>query len=374
MTLLYVAMSACGTVSVPVSMASNQSGSTDQLAAKPQPQSGLVTGIARPNTAPTIYKKSASEHISFGVELLKQAKVAQAVIELGEAMKIDPDNKIAADLLQQINMSPSEYFKKKNFFTYKISKGDTLTSISQRFLHDAFKFHMLGKYNGIYNTDNIVVGATIKIPGTTNDEISKLSEQSGELNIQNVYSAATKYYNLDDYQHVINLINKQPSDILKDHRVRDLLVLTYTKYANILAAKAELVEAQTVLENAVNMLPNNKDLKLQLRTIKTKRDIDTYVQNGIKLFSAGKTDKAYQFFVKVLDIDPNHKVARKHVIKIKEKDISKHYKLAMQYYRRQDMQKVISELDRVLNIDPNHELAKLYRARAVELQKRIERL
>ena len=46
----------------------------------------------------------------------------------------------------------------------------------------------------------------------------------------------------------------------------------------------------------------------------------------------------------------------------------------MTEYRKQNLDKAIDLWDRVLALDPNHELAKLYRARAVELKVRLEKL
>ncbi len=47
---------------------------------------------------------------------------------------------------------------------------------------------------------------------------------------------------------------------------------------------------------------------------------------------------------------------------------------AMTEYRKQNLEKSIELWDAVLALDPNHELAKLYRARAVELKEKLEKL
>jgi lipoprotein NlpI len=42
-------------------------------------------------------------------------------------------------------------------------------------------------------------------------------------------------------------------------------------------------------------------------------------------------------------------------------------------YRRQHLKEAISAWDKVLELDPDHELARLNRARALELQEKLEK-
>ncbi len=196
------------------------------------------------------------------------------------------------------------------------------------------------------------------------------SDQNQEVRIQ--LALAKRYYNSSKYQNAIDLLETPTSSSKSNEKLRDLLLLTYTKYANELVSKANLLEAQTILEKAVSIEPKNTELQKQLTKVINTREADRIYQQGLEAVSAGNKTKALQSFKRVLDLNSSHDLAKKQVVKIQGSVIESNYKKAMQHYRKQELNDAISAWTDVLEMDPNHELAKLYRSRAVELKLKID--
>ncbi len=209
-----------------------------------------------------------------------------------------------------------------------------------------------------------------KRESTTPKSKNTESDTSREVRIQ--LALAKRYYNSSKYQNAIDLLEASATGEKSNEKLRDLLLLTYAKYAKVLADKANLLEAQTILEKAVSIEPNNSELQDQLKKVKDTRDADRVYQLGLEAFSAGDKTKAFNSFQRVLELNPAHSLAQQQVVKIRGSIIETRYKEAMQYYRKQELTSAIQAWDDVLKMDANHELAKLYRSRAVELKRKIE--
>jgi len=196
------------------------------------------------------------------------------------------------------------------------------------------------------------------------------SDRNQEVRIQ--LALAKRYYNSAKYQNAIDLLETPAASSKSNEKLQDLLVLTYTKYANELVSKANLLEAQTILEKAVSIEPNNADLQNQLTQVKNTREANRFYQQGLEAINTGNKTKALQSFQRVLVFNPSHSLAKKQVSKIQGSVIESKYKKGMQHYRKQELTDAISAWTDVLEMDPNHELAKLYRSRAVELKLKID--
>ena len=196
------------------------------------------------------------------------------------------------------------------------------------------------------------------------------SDTNQEVRIQ--LALAKRYYNSSKYQNAIDLLETPTSSGEPNDKLRDLLLLTYTKYANELVSKANLLEAQTILEKAVSIEPDNIELQNQLKKIKNTRDASRIYQIGLEAVNAGDKTKAFESFQKVLELNPSHSLAKQQVVKIRGSVVESKYKEAMQHYRKQELTYAIRAWNDVLYMDPNHELAKLYRSRALELKIKID--
>jgi len=188
------------------------------------------------------------------------------------------------------------------------------------------------------------------------------------------YKLAQKKYNAGQYTDATAILEKLTNKYDSNVKYRDLLVLAYTKYATVLENKADLLEAQTILEKALSIQPHNRGLQHQLTELENRRNANQRYAEGIAAMQLSERDKAMDAFSQALKLKPDHELAKKQIVFMKTKFIDTYYKKAMIFYRKQELSAAITTWGRVLILDPDHEMAKLYRARAIELKEKLEKL
>ena len=363
-------LGACGTVPMPkktdgtspVAGSTTTPPVTDKKVEDGKPGAPLKPGVE----APKVDNLSAREHVQNAVTALQYGQEVNAKADLEAALRQDPESKVAKSLMAQIQADPVQYFGGQESFSYTVQSGDSLSTIARRFLDDPLKFHILAKFGGITDPSHLQPGQTIRVPGKKPPELAVTP--TGE---ESRTHQAKHFYDAGKYPDAIELLERGGSESSEG---RDLLVLSYIKYADELAQRANLLEAQNILERAVTIQPNNEKLKKQLKQVERQREAARLYKAGTDAVLAGDNAKAVDAFSAVLNLDPMHEGAKKQIMSMKSDAVDSMHKDAMTEYRKQNLDKAIDLWDRVLALDPNHELAKLYRARAVELKVRLEKL
>jgi tetratricopeptide (TPR) repeat protein len=379
---LLVLLEACGTVPVPRKSDGTVPPVTPPSTAQPQTGAGRTGAAkadeakagsrAKPSTGTStealkVDTLSAREHIQNAVTALQYGQEDNAKLDLDAALRQDPDSKMAKSLMAQIQADPVQYFGGQESFNYTVQSGDSLSTIARRFLDDPLKFHILAKFSGITDPSHLQPGQTVKVPGKRPVEAAAAAPTPEDTRAQQ----AKRLYDASKYQDAIELLESIGAE---SGEGRDLLVLSYVKYADELAQKANLLEAQNILEKAVTIQPNNDKLKKQLKQVEKQREASRLYKAGSDALAAGDSAKALEAFNAVLKLDPTHEGAKKQILSMKSDVVESMHKDAMTEYRKQNLDKAIELWDRVLALDPNHELAKLYRARAVELKSKLAKL
>jgi tetratricopeptide (TPR) repeat protein len=156
--------------------------------------------------------------------------------------------------------------------------------------------------------------------------------------------------------------------------VRTLLASVYQEYSKSLIEKGDLVAAQTILEASVSALPENDQLVTRLLIVKKDREAERLYHLGLDEIKLGKQELALTTLSKALTLNPSLKQAKKQITDLKLSVIESYHKKAMVLYRKQELGQAIQVWDKILQLDPNYELAKQYKAKALELQRKIEQL
>lgn len=358
--LLMVTLTACGTVPMP-----KKTEGASGIPGTSHPEDGKA-GV--PGKSPAEMSKpdtlSAREHVQNAVTALQYGQEANAKADLEAALRQDPESKIAKSLMAQILADPVQYFGGQEFFSYTVQSGDSLSTIARRFLDDPLKFHILAKFGGITDPSHLQPGQTIKVPGKKPAELA-VTPAGEESRAQH----AKRLYDAGKYQEAIELLESSETG-----EGRDVLVLSYIKYADDLVQKASLPEAQNILEKALAIQPGNDKVKKQLKQVERQREVARLYKAGTDAAAAGDSTKALDAFSAVLKLDPAHEAAKKQIAGMKSDLVESMHKDAITEYRKQNLDKAIDLWDRVLLLDPAHELAKLYRARAVELKDKLQKL
>jgi tetratricopeptide (TPR) repeat protein len=100
--------------------------------------------------------------------------------------------------------------------------------------------------------------------------------------------------------------------------------------------------------------------------------VERLYQDGQQAVRDGDKDKAYDFFMQAVRLEPKDPRARTVAEQLKPELIAQHDRKAREAFRRQDLKTSIKEWDKVLELDPNNETARLERQRAEELKKHLE--
>jgi LysM repeat protein len=95
---------------------------------------------------------------------LDQGQEDNAQDELQKILAADASNKLALGFTRQIKDDPVALYGRESF-PYKVSQGDTLASIAQRFMNDRDQFYGLARYNGIKVPRQLQLGQSIRVPG-----------------------------------------------------------------------------------------------------------------------------------------------------------------------------------------------------------------
>ena len=118
-----------------------------------------------PAQPPTPAAQQQAQKTAQGViDLLEGGNEEQARKELQFALSLDPNNKLALNLMKQMTEDPVATLGKESF-PYVVRSGDTLSRIAGRFLGDIYSFHILARYNNIKVPRQVGAGQTLRIPG-----------------------------------------------------------------------------------------------------------------------------------------------------------------------------------------------------------------
>jgi len=98
------------------------------------------------------------------VVLLERGDAKGAKKKLKAGLKRAPLNPSLMLLDDSIGKNPQELLGTESY-RYTVRPGDTMASLSQRFLGNRLKFYELSRYNGIDNPSSLAVGQIINIPG-----------------------------------------------------------------------------------------------------------------------------------------------------------------------------------------------------------------
>lgn len=145
-------------------------GSTEETAPDSMgPQQQAMLFEPEPGLTPRErYRKSLS--------LLESGEAGRARAELQAYLREAPDGRYAKrsrGLLRQIDADPKAELGEE-YFLYTMQSGDSLSSVSKRYLDDALKFYVLARYNDLDNPSQVDVGQTIRVPGQRPPDVPEI--------------------------------------------------------------------------------------------------------------------------------------------------------------------------------------------------------
>jgi len=117
-----------------------------------------------PDVPPAEARPMAARLALQAVDQLQGGDDIGARVTLEQAQRLDPNNELAKNLMNQINADAQRELG-STFFRYTVQPGESLSRLAQQYMGDRFRFWILAKYNDISNPSRLAAGQVIRIPG-----------------------------------------------------------------------------------------------------------------------------------------------------------------------------------------------------------------
>jgi len=375
-----------------------------------------------------------SQRVQNAIKALQQGQTETARSQLTWALQEKPSLKVAKDLLDQLDTDPIEYLGEEHF-TYRIEAGDSLSVIARDYLDDPLKFVILARYNEIQIPSELVTGQLIKIPGKKrqvaalekrqgssrkpataadlddNRELKPLpglkrgdsqqnsvsdspdhavpaAEGTGKdllsgargtrpARLQNANDLSRKagaLYANGDLSGAIDLLQQAEPDTLRSEPVRGQLLGYYREWVDRAVATGDLDDAMLVTGRAILLDPSNKRWIDKRNSLERNIEAQRLFQEGQNLLNEQKLAQAYDVFSQAQALDPTNSTISSAQERTRLSLLDSYHRQALLHFRKHDLNGAIEYWDKILVLDPQNNLALGYRARAVELNTKLEKL
>ncbi|WP_019623836.1 LysM peptidoglycan-binding domain-containing protein [Thioalkalivibrio thiocyanoxidans] len=320
------------------------------------PLVALLTGCAmlevedkEPVTeAPEVSEEAAAEGpapaedltIAEIIEALQEGDIERADPALDRFLEGEPGHRVARSLRAQLDAEPREELGSA-YFSHTVEPGETLGQLARRYLGDANRFLILARYNDIERPSRLLAGQRLRIPETAAREAS--ADDAEGLDEQ-----LTALGGGDDEEAYLRAIEAD----LEAGRYED--------------ARDGVRQAGALTDNGLHAQ--------RLEKLEREATSRYWGQRGDEARDAGDTEAALAAYGRALEADPELDDAREARGELRDKRKEELHSAAIRRYRNQDLEEAIALWDEALELDPEFEAARGYRLRALELQRRLERL
>ncbi|MCU7906110.1 MAG: LysM peptidoglycan-binding domain-containing protein [Candidatus Thiodiazotropha sp. (ex Epidulcina cf. delphinae)] len=348
-----------------------------------------------------------SQRVRKALQQLEQGDYDNAHNQLTWALQEKPTLQIATKLLEQMNADPIEYLGLKNFF-YDVEPGDSLSIIAKKFLNDPLKFVILARYNKLENPSKLAPGQRIRVPGEmpmakkrkpkpqpkpepaaqetpvvaeplaetpeTPSMKPGIAEEPSEMaTVDEILSSAKELHSEGDPAAAIYLLESEGSHHPQSKEILSLLTSYYNGHADQLISLGSLDEARITLEKLI-ILDSDEAAINKLILVEDKIEAQKLFKHAQDQQNVGKFEEAYQTYTQVLTYDPDNAKAKEAQLAIRDRLTDGYHRQAMQLFRRQELDEAIGFWDKILALNPNHSLAPGYKARALEMKQKLQKI
>lgn len=337
------------------------------------PVNDTINYVAEPNLTP-------KQRFIKALDYLEHGEQEKASIELEEYLRNVPNSSRAKSLLEQIKQETNQYFP-ENSFAVTLSSGESLSTLAKKYLGSPLKFYALAKYNNISNPSRVNIGQTINVPLTK--EAIAVRESENQLKASAKAPVTSKP---EEKLPVVATVKKEEQKVVKQTE-QTIEVTEQSLVENLKAALSKPDYKQAIVQ--LNLLKGIGPLSELVRplAIQTLEGQGNNLSGSNKVLASqylseaanlnnilGNAIAAINDYKFAVHLDPNNANAAEE-LGILQKDVSDQlHREASSAFRRQELDIAIEKWDKVLEINPDYTSAKLYRAQALELKARLEKI
>jgi len=303
------------------------------------------------------------------IHLLQEGRSDPAREILENILAERPAHRMAARLLEQIT-EPPEQILGTEYREYRVRPGDSLSGLAARYLDDALLFYALARYNEIEQPGLISEGQVIRIPVGI-DEDKPVAEPLVTDDTDVVATARVLGEN-ERYNEAVSLLVAAARGGNLDEGGRKVMLDFGLSLADAYLDAGHLDRSESVIDR---ILPWTQDLPdADERVAGQQRRIDARVdyQRAREALEEDDYDRAHEYLLSAIDRDPDFSEAADRESGLRADRVERHHERALRAYRDQDLNEAIESWSRVLEMEPEFEPARIYRDRALELQRRLD--
>lgn len=330
----------------------------------------------------------AIEHLEYGRE-------QEAIVQLQAYLTKVPKSKNAKELMAQIKTESAEYFPSESF-SVNLESGESLSTLSRKYLGSALKFYALAKFNNIQNPSRVNVGQEIKIPLTDQAIAVRTAEQNPRpqevvveqesMEEKKVESQSESSVSEMVTQEIADEIDALPTEetvtqdaqevVSADSLINDIVTAIEQSDYKVAAQKVRQLEEFGALTSESRNLAITAltGYAKELAETDTKQASAKYSEAGDMNLMNGESMAALSNFKIAADLDPENAIAKENRDVLQKDMADKFHREASSAFRRQDLDVAIKNWNKVLEIDPEHSSARVYLEQAKELKTRLENL
>ncbi|WP_407275643.1 LysM peptidoglycan-binding domain-containing protein [Halothiobacillus sp. DCM-1] len=277
------------------------------------------------------------------IRLIENGQDDQARAALVTFLAKTPKNPQALLLQRQLTTDPRSMMG-AHTEKYTIQNGDTLGGLAQKYFGNSLKFVALARYNHIQRSRDLRVGQVIEVPSVAVGAAAASSTATAEE--PDARSAAT-------------VEPAAPADAPSSSSTPAVTPAS--------APPAAPVPASVERGHRVAIKP-------AVPAEAPSEDAKALEQRGMSAYKKQHWEAAYTALSAAVAASPGIEPATSTLASLKPQLVRHYHEAALVDFRQQNLDQAIALWDKALAIDPTYEPALGYRARALELQRRLNQL
>jgi tetratricopeptide (TPR) repeat protein len=263
-------------------------------------------------------------------------KIKVPVIE-GFPIMADP-SEIQTDAGKVSLTEPVEIIAVKRFIIHTVVAKETLSTIAQRYYGDFRKYDLIAKFNDISVTDSIGVGQELKIPQV--EGVPFLATDSGKKIEKSLESEI-----IPEAEKNLQEAAVEPAKDV-DETTEAGQADAYRKIGIKLFNKEKYGDAIIEFQKVLNTNPDDKIAKNYMSL--------AYFEIGYISFNNADYPQAIKDFERSLQSDSNCKRCDTYIKWSEDNYKDLHYRKGLAYFREEKLAEAIDEWEMVYKVDPNY--------------------
>ena len=271
--------------------------------------------------------------------------------------------------------------KSEQTYTYTVRSGDTLGTISQRYLGASSRYTELLKLNKLSPNSSIFVGQKLKLPtngltipkSDTGTKVSKTQVSSSPKIATNSYPELEALIKAEEYNQAIQWALKH-DNIGHDDALQKQLIVAAKAQSTYYKRQQKTQDAKVFLSSLLNDSRLSASSKAQLRSELATLQAEQRLVTAKELADKSQFDESYNLLLSAWN-KVGKPLEENILFTTTRNKVSENYhQQALRLYRNQKLDDALIFWEKILAINPNDDLALVYQDRVKALQNKLDNL